>query len=652
MKYLTSLIVLFGFFLSACAPKSTLSQPTLPVVCSTATPITQSTATSTIVPTQTNIPTLTPQETEPAHHSVFLISWDAGRADLIYGMMSRGLMPNFANLAANGIRAEYAQTIDPSLTAPAHNSMSTGSYPNRTGIVSNAFHNSNDSFYWYRKGFTEPLDKAEPIWVTASRAGLTSAALFFPGGTPSLPLQTADYTIGFGERDAYSKQQTITLAPPAKSWQGTVPQSFSPPFEGAFVIPKVAHIYIYMIDSSDDNLTNYDSVLVNTYRSFDNQAVQLRIGDWGSLILDPVRYSGADFLLQSIDLDENTPKITLYHTSVNHNIASPRQLLVDLNENFGFYPAEADDYALKHGWITDKDYLTMLERASLWKAKVSAWVYTTYEPDLLMTWQNNFDSAGHVWLLTDTRQNDYSPEKSAKYIENYQRTARIADQALELMLDVIDLETTTLMMVADHGMSPIYTTVYVNTLLEKAGLLKLDRRNYVIVKKSKAFAVASGGAVNIYINLIDREESGIVTNDEYPQIQADIVNLLSSLTDPETGEPVFSRVLPRDELSIIHLDHPNSGDVFAQANPGYNLDGWRGKDDVFAVPDFYGQHGYESTINEMRTIFIAAGAQIPQNGQTISHIKVIDYAPTIAALLGFDPASTVDGIPIASLLAK
>jgi predicted AlkP superfamily pyrophosphatase or phosphodiesterase len=208
------------------------------------------------------------------------------------------------------------------------------------------------------------------------------------------------------------------------------------------------------------------------------------------------------------------------------------------------------------------------------------------------------------------------------------------------------VENATVMLVADHGMAPIHSVVYVNTILEQAGLLTLDRKNYVIAKKTKAFAVASGGSAHIYINLADHEKDGFVSQEAYPEIQQTIINLLQDLVDPVSGEKVFQRVLAQDELSNVHLDHLNAGDVFAQAYPGYHLDGWRGNNFVFEPANFYGQHGYASSLPEMHAIFIAAGAGVTNLGGMIPPVQIVDYAPSIAKLLGFTPASSVDGSPI------
>ena len=578
---------------------------------------------------------------EPVRQPVVLISWDAARADFVYGLMEDGLLPTFSSLAADGVRAEYAQTVDPSLTAAAHNSVSSGSTPSHTGITSNSFHVTGDDFYWYRKGFEEPMDDAEPIWVTASNNGLTTAAVFYPGGTPALDGQLADYTIGYGIEDAYSNQVKVNLSN-AQGWSDT-PESFNTPLTGSFTIQNVGPVYLYVIDTTNDTLQNYDRVILNTERSGKTPAQTLGVSEWGSLVLLKRAFAGANFLIQEI-----TPEaVTLFHTGVERNTASPSDLLQALNEKFGCFPAGGDYYALEHRWITNEDFMYLVARQSEYMANVTAWVYTTYHPDLLLTWQDTFDAAGHQFLMTDPRQSNYSPELAEQFKGYYDQAAAVADRSLSIMLDAFDLKNTTVLMVGDHGMAPIHTVVYVNTLLEQAGLLALDVQNSVILSKTKAFAIPSGGAVHIYINLVGREKGGgTVTAEEYPAIQQQIIDIFKNVVDPVSGVPVFQRVLARSELGPLGLDHPNSGDVFAQAVPGYHLDGWRGNDFVFSQAGFYGQHGYDSSLPEMHTIFIAAGSRVPATGAILPPIKVIDYAPTIALLLSFEPADSVDGSPI------
>ncbi len=593
-------------------------------------------------PTTTNPPfateTLVVEPTKPPpQHPVILISWDGAPADLVNEMVTKGELPIYASLARKGVRAEYALTVNPSLTAPAQNSIASGSLPSNTGIVANRYHNASDSFYWYRSGFEEVMDESEPVWVTASRAGLKTAAVFFPGGTPAHPGQMADYTIGYSVREAYSRHETLNLRP-IQDWD-TPFVSYSPALESEYQIPNVSRIYFLVTDSTDDGLQNYDRVHISTARGIDMNSPVLGVGDWGSLVLLENIHAGADFLIQELTSEQ----ITFYHTGVYYNTASPRSLLEGLNRNFGFFRAGADTYALEHGWISEEDYLHMLEQNARWMAEVTVWVYATYQPDLLFAWQEAFDAAGHAFYLVDPKQPGFTQEQSERYLDYYKQAARIADQALGMVMAQVNLDEATVVLVSDHGMSPVHSTVYVNTVIEQAGLLSLDERDYVVVDQSRALAFTSGGAMHVYINLAGHEKNGIVLKDEYLSIQNQIVDLFSSLVDPVSGEYVFQRVLAENELDSLNLDHPNSGDVYAQAHPGYDLDGWRGMDAVFAPSKMYGQHGYDSELPEMRAIFLAAGQGVCCQGQLIAPVSVLDIAPTIACLLKFDPHVNVHG---------
>lgn len=665
--YLLLHILLLCLVLSACVlPANSTSVPVpqssptaavyLPALSNAAVRTPSATPADLLTPTDAALPAITPTPLPPSptptpqRRSVVVISWDGARADLINNWMADGSLPHFAELATQGVRAAYAQSIDPPLTAAAQNSIATGAYPSRTGLVSNAFHKAIDSFYWYRSGFEEPLDQAEPIWVTASKAGLKTATVFFTSSSLQFPNQVADYTIDYGLRDAYSRQEKISLTPVTQNtWQGEPPTSFSPPYEGNFFIFNAAQVFLYVFDSTDDNAINYDTVLLNTQRSLDTRSPGLKVGEWAPLVLIPQTTAGADFLIQAISPGEPF-QVQLFYTNVYHNSASPRDLLQKLNQKFGFFPAGADSYALEKGWITPEDYLYLLERQALWMAQVTAWVKNTYQPDLLFTWQEAFDAAGHTFYMADPRQTEYSPEKASLYAGYMQRAAHAADQALGWLLDsAIDFPQDTVLLVSDHGMAPLHTVVYPNILLQQAGLLALDKRHYVIVEKTQAMAVASGGAAHIYINLQGDEKDGIVSASEYPQVLGKVIELLRTLTNPTTGEPVFQRVLRFEELPALGLNHPNAGDVFVQAFPGYALDDGRESNVVFAPAQYYGQHGYDSSTPEMHTIFLAAGAGISGRGLVIPPVRIVDYAPTIAFLLGFSPGANIDGQPVPAI---
>lgn len=115
---------------------------------------------------------------------VILISIDGFRADYI----SRGLTPTLSALAADGAWARDGMRPSfPVNTFPNHYTLVTGLRPDHHGITDNTLFDAarpgvkfsmgardqvQDRFWW---------DGAEPVWVTAEKAGLKSSVMFWPG---------------------------------------------------------------------------------------------------------------------------------------------------------------------------------------------------------------------------------------------------------------------------------------------------------------------------------------------------------------------------------------------------------------------------------------------------------------------------------------
>ncbi len=120
------------------------------------------------------------QTPPPARPPVILISVDGLRADYL----ARGITPNIAALAAGGASAAMRPSF-PSLTFPNHYTLVTGLRPDRHGIVNNnmedpalgKFALSNRDAVTDRRWW----DAAEPAWVTAEKAGIRTATMFWPG---------------------------------------------------------------------------------------------------------------------------------------------------------------------------------------------------------------------------------------------------------------------------------------------------------------------------------------------------------------------------------------------------------------------------------------------------------------------------------------
>ena len=94
-------------------------------------------------------------------------------------------MPNLDKIAAQGVKAEAIIPSYPSKTFPNHYTMATGLYPDHHGIVSNNFYDP-DLDMRFSLGNRETVEDArfwggEPIWETAEKQGVKSAAFFWVG---------------------------------------------------------------------------------------------------------------------------------------------------------------------------------------------------------------------------------------------------------------------------------------------------------------------------------------------------------------------------------------------------------------------------------------------------------------------------------------
>jgi predicted AlkP superfamily pyrophosphatase or phosphodiesterase len=111
-----------------------------------------------------------------------LVSIDGFRADYL----DRGATPVLSELAANGVRGAMRPSF-PSKTFPNHYALVTGLRPDRNGIVDNTFEDPRwpgETFRMADRAAVQDRrwwDEGEPIWVTAERAGIITAPVFWPG---------------------------------------------------------------------------------------------------------------------------------------------------------------------------------------------------------------------------------------------------------------------------------------------------------------------------------------------------------------------------------------------------------------------------------------------------------------------------------------
>ncbi len=126
--------------------------------------------------------TAPPRPAEPARPLTILVSIDGFRADYL----DRGVTPTLSGIAAEGLRVRRLQPSYPSLTFPNHYTLVTGLHPDRHGVVNNRMADPAIPGEFRLSDRAQVMDRrwwddAEPIWVTAEKAGVRTATMFWPG---------------------------------------------------------------------------------------------------------------------------------------------------------------------------------------------------------------------------------------------------------------------------------------------------------------------------------------------------------------------------------------------------------------------------------------------------------------------------------------
>jgi predicted AlkP superfamily pyrophosphatase or phosphodiesterase len=124
---------------------------------------------------------------------VVLVSLDGFRWDYL----DRGNVPNLRALAARGVRADALIPSYPTFTFPNHYTLVTGLVPDHHGIVGNYMTDPaigpQRFSMWASPGKDPRWWGGEPIWTTAMRRGLKTAAMFWPGADARPPTYTRPY---------------------------------------------------------------------------------------------------------------------------------------------------------------------------------------------------------------------------------------------------------------------------------------------------------------------------------------------------------------------------------------------------------------------------------------------------------------------------
>ena len=343
---------------------------------------------------------LDPSTSNAPYPKVILISLDGATPRLVNQYLESGVLKadeGLGLLASKGVSAKQNETITPSLTAPGHVAIATGSSAANNDINANSFHLVSSPFTQNISGFGAPIGgysvsidgpaesadpTAVPLWINLRNSGKTVVAATFPGadgvnvripGVANSPIvqpagdRTVDYTVPFGEFGGVGAQgfslkaSDFTTAPSTTTAQITAAGrvSYSPVLQKTtaldqFTVGGVKYVIdVAAFDTTNDSKVNYDTLVF-----FDDQGIKaggfnlpstgaafVRASDQKSspfYLEGSSNKAGTGFYVSTLAPDLSTVRIARYSANDIPRNAAVLSNVDDINNNVGFWAPQAD----------------------------------------------------------------------------------------------------------------------------------------------------------------------------------------------------------------------------------------------------------------------------------------------------------------------
>ncbi|MEA2562964.1 MAG: hypothetical protein QOH06_4468 [Acidobacteriota bacterium] len=511
-----------------------------------------------------------------------MLSLDGADTITLHRLYKEGKLDagGFARFFREGQVADALIPANPTITAPNHISLATGYPTGKTGIVANDIRLPGMPLAKKVSGFAADID-TETLWEAARRQGLRVGVSTWPGADGRNERRSADWGLIY-TNTASQKPELRTV----RDWKG--------PLKGEWALVPCPG--------------------APTTGAPTNQSGKPP-GCWVKILEV---------------LESDPPSVRIYFAGEHPLRAYPAEFEAALHRDGLIWPGPPDSDLLEETWAgrpgIDLDtwveqaerFSTFFMDATLAAARYSEW-------DLLMAYTPVIDEAGHQLLLVDPRQPGFSPERAASFDAARLRVWQSVDRELARLLAAVDLRTTTVLVVSDHGMMPAHTMIDIDALLRDWGLLALEANGTTPTAESRADSISAGGMCHIYL-----QPGQPATERLVEQIRKD----LAAWSD-RNGHPII-RMLTQAEAAEIEMDHPNSGDLILITEPGYIFR--HEGDPVAATPlyptDTYGMHGYLNNYPAVHASYLAIGAGIKKgNAGTFRNTEV---AGRVAEWLGIE----------------
>ena len=592
---------------------------------------------------------------------LILFSWDGGSSVHVQELLEAGKLPHLAQLAGSGFRAREVVPTAPTLTAPGHAALWTGTWSGKNGIVSNWMPQlpfAEHTLLELDRGFRSDRLRAEPIWAAAARQGLRAVVVQATHDFPFEPY-------GKGEQFGGDLMRNLILL-----------NYFDQELAGEAVYERAAResftidvlgtaLRVTPIDDPEDPASGFDTLrleppgaapillkpapaMVDPLEHY-SPAVMVRSGD---------REGGCYFRL--FELSADASHLLLYRTRVYGLASSSERLGHALGERLGPVIGEDAFQAYEDGHLgptldqggdgsAERRYLDTATLVVHTQAQLAMTALRGTDWDLLVLYLPYPDETLHRWHgYADPSVPGYDPALGPRFRELLEHAYRFADDLLGQVL-AHRPPAAAVWVASDHGHLPAWKDFYVNELLHRAGLLGLDSEGGIDLARTRALGIDRFG---VWLNT-SQHKGGIVPPSERAALLDQVRELLLGAVDPQNGAKILARVYDVLAGERPELAGAPGPDLLLEPNPGYYPVSWPPASESIVQPSrLGGRHGFPyGGDRRLAAISYAAGPGI-RPGTVLDSIRQIDVAPTAAALLGIGPPAQAEGRVLVEILEE
>ncbi len=360
--------------------------------------------------------------------------------------------------------------------------------------------------------------------------------------------------------------------------------------------------------------------------------------------------------LKLLRLAEDGSSLSLYVSygmDINNDLIwHPKRIFQDVKENVGTlasfsFMGRQDDMLISEcmldAWYGAIDY----------QAAAILYLVENEKLDVVFSHMHNVDMEEHQFIkhLADRPFNRNDVSMAEKWMRNlYIQT----DYYIGKFVHLLD-EGWTIMVFSDHAQVAPAHTVPMLTDMNGCCTVEMEKMGYTVLKRdengnrigeidwTKTTAVLQREG-HIYLNIKGRNKhtladgtviDGIVDPKDQYELEEKIMTDLYSLKSEETGHRIVSVALRNRDAVLLGQGGPEAGDICCWMSEGYNFD------HADCLSTTYGEGD-----TSVSPIFVAAGKGLKSGFETDRIIRQIDFAPTVAALLGVRMPAQCEGAPV------